>query len=73
MVRYRTFEVQYNFFPPGTRVRASSGRCPLQQDRVYEVRECYEPLCPGDECIVAVWNEPYGVSAEYLEEVPEGE
>lgn len=68
MKRKKTFEVEYNYFEPGTLVRPTSPRCPLYTG-IYKVTKMYEPIDVTDEAICFVDGHSYGISTVYLEEV----
>ena len=62
----KTFEVEYKRFDVGEKVKAGSTRCPLEQGKTYEVTEFHAPMFPGEDAIIFVKGEKYGISAEYV-------
>lgn len=69
MRRTKTFTVEYNYFEPGTIVTPTSNRGPLAHGETYVVTKCVEPQYAGDECVVLLSGQMYGVNTEYLSEV----
>lgn len=68
MKRTKTFDVEYNYFDPGTFVEPTSSRSSLPDGR-YKVTECVEPRFPEDHCVVFIEGRDTAVRTEYLREV----
>lgn len=60
-----TFEVNYNYFEPGTLVTPISNRSALEQGQIYYVISCLEPHEYDDGAIVFVKPNPDGVSRQW--------
>jgi hypothetical protein len=68
MRRTKTFEIEYNYFEPGTIVTPTSKRCPLDAGETYVVSECSGPLEGDQDAIVFVDGHKFGFWSTYLRE-----
>jgi hypothetical protein len=71
--RTKVFEVEYNYFEPGTRVTPTSVRSVLDEGQVYTITECHHPRGADDRACCCVEGREIGLSTEYLREVKPGE
>jgi hypothetical protein len=71
--RVKTFEVEYNYFEPGTRVTPTSVRSVLEEGQVYTITECSHPRFADDRASCFVEGRETGLSTEYLREVKPGD
>lgn len=74
MKRTKTFEVEYEWFEPGTKIKPYSpsiARIMGLPDKVFVVLETVEPKLPGDEAIVfiEIRGNRFGYSTESFKEV----
>lgn len=76
--RTKTFDIEYNYFEPGTIVTPIDGRGELEHRRHYRVIQCMEPELSDYVCTCYVEDVIEGVfmsnsvMTEYLREVDNG-
>jgi hypothetical protein len=71
--RTLTYETTYFEFEPGEKIIATSPRSPLEQGKVYTVREFHPPRIYGDEPIIFLEGRRTGITSEYVTKyIPEG-
>jgi len=64
MKRTKTFEVEFNYFEPGTIVEFIDGF----RTGKHEVKECHEPMFPGEDSVVFLTGDKFGVTGDRLRE-----
>jgi hypothetical protein len=71
--RVKVFEVEYNYFEPGTLVTPTSMRSVLEDGQVYTITKCCHPRYADGRASCFVEGRETGLSTEYLREVQPGE
>jgi hypothetical protein len=69
----KVFEVEYNYFEPGTLVTPTSVRSVLDMGQVYTITKCHHPRSADDRACCVVEGRETGLSTEYLKEVKPGD
>jgi hypothetical protein len=67
--RTAVFEVEYNYFEPGTWVTPTSPRSVLEENVMYKITKCLPPRFADDRASCFVEGRETGVSTEYLRAV----
>jgi hypothetical protein len=71
--RVKVFEVEYNYFEPGTLVTPTSVRSVLEEGQTYTITKCCHPRFADDRASCFVEGRETGLSTEYLKEVKPGD
>jgi len=68
MRRKKTFEVEFNWFQPGTAITPIDPGY-FETGKTYFVKKCVEPVNPGDDCVVFIEGLDLGYDAGRFKEV----